>query len=305
MKHREDTWGWILAIDFFFAGMGGAMLVIAGLIDLFVGPGSISMLGNFAAPVFVAMGASLLILELGRPFQSWRVFMNPKSIIGFGAWCMAVAIGCGFIYASFGLSSLPWASVVLLRQLVAIVGIVAGLIVATYPGVLLARHKARPFWTGPGMIVLFMLSSLVTGVAGHMLAGFILPAAFMDVLANMRWIAAGLLALELILWPGYVWVKRTGATTREAEAVQSWISGNYAAAFWGGLLGAGTLLPLGLMLLPGAVFQVIGALLVLFGGALMRWNVIYSGETRTWLPGEEKYRANLPLGDEAFLQAWK
>jgi hypothetical protein len=34
MKPEEDVWGWMLSTDFFLAGMGGAMLVIAALIDL-------------------------------------------------------------------------------------------------------------------------------------------------------------------------------------------------------------------------------------------------------------------------------
>ena len=27
-QHKETTWGWMLAVDFFFAGMGGAMVAI-------------------------------------------------------------------------------------------------------------------------------------------------------------------------------------------------------------------------------------------------------------------------------------
>ncbi len=73
MKHKDDTWGWMLAVDFFFAGMGGAMLVITGIADLFLGPGSTSLLGSILAPLCIAVGASLLILELGRPLRAWRV----------------------------------------------------------------------------------------------------------------------------------------------------------------------------------------------------------------------------------------
>ena len=78
MKHREETWGWMLALDFYFAGMGGGMLFIAGLADLLKGKNLTSILANFAAPLCIAAGAGLLILELGRPFQSWRVFFNQR-----------------------------------------------------------------------------------------------------------------------------------------------------------------------------------------------------------------------------------
>ncbi len=305
MKHKTEVWGWLLAVDFFCAGMGGGMLVVTGLAGLFSGPGATSLLGDFAGPALVALGASFLILELGRPLQAWRVFLNPKAILTIGAWAMTLAIGCGLIYATFGIAAVPWAGWDALRQLLAVGCVVVGLVVAAYPGVLLGRHKSRPFWTGPGIMALFLLSSLLTGLAGHLLAGVILPASGAGLIADLPGWAAGLLGGQLLLWPGYVWIKRTGTTDREAAAAQRWVRGDLSNLFWLGLVGGGTVLPLGLFLLPGVMFQAIGAVLALLGGALMRWLVVRSGETRTWLPGEEKYRANLPHGDEAFLQAWK
>lgn len=304
MKHKEDVWGWMLAVDFFFAGMGAAMLVITGLVDFTLGPGQTSLLANFLAPVFIAIGASFLILELGRPFQSWRVFLNPKAILTIGAWNMLVAIGCGVIYASFGIPGIPWAGWIFIRQLLAVVMVLVGIVVATYPGVLLARHKSRPFWTGPGLVGLFMISSLVTGVGAHMLSTMVVPAQSNTLSTVLPPVLAGLLALQLLLWGGYMWVKRTGATLPEAEAVASWINGDQALAFWGGLLGLGTLLPLVLVLLPSQGAVAVGAVLVLLGGLLMRWMVVHAGEHRTWLPGEQNYLSRLPEGDESFLKAW-
>jgi protein NrfD len=305
MSHKHDTWGWMLAVDFFFAGMGGAMLVIAGLADLLIGSGQTSVLGNFIGPVGIAIGASLLVLELGRPFQSWRVFMNPKAILTFGAWNMLLAIGAGLIFTSFGIAVFPWSGLVAGRKFFALFSVIFGLVVATYPGVLLARHKSRPFWTGTGIMALFLISSLVTGASAHILSGLIIPAAAPAVLAALPGIAAGFLALQFILWIGYVWVKYSGTTEREALAAKRWISGNYSGPFKGILLFAGTLLPLVLFLLSGVAFQAFGALLVLLGGVTMRLLVVYSGQDRTWLPGEQKYRSRLPLGNEEFLRLLK
>jgi formate-dependent nitrite reductase membrane component NrfD len=304
MKHKDDTWGWMLAVDFFFAGMGGAMLLIAGIIDLFPGAGKTSLLGNFLAPVFIAVGAGLLILELGRPLQAWRVFMNPKAILTIGAWNMLLAIGFGLAYASFGIAALPWSGWVLARKVLALLGAVFGLVVATYPGILLGRHKSRPFWSGAGMVVLFLASSLVTGTAAHLLSGLILPPASMDVLAALPGLAAGLLGFQLLLWPVSLWIKSSGTTDREAQAAKRWISGDLSLVYWIGFLLAGTLAPLVFILLAGNVFKGIGGILILLGGLLMRLLVVRSGEERTWLPGEEKYRSRLPHGDEAFLKAW-
>ncbi len=305
MSHKHDTWGWMLAVDFFFAGMGGGMLVIAGLADLFVGEGMTSLLGNVAAPLFVALGACLLVLELGRPFQSWRVFMNPKAIMTFGAWCMLFAIGSGIILASFAISALPWSGLVAGRKFFAVCSVVFGLIVATYPGLLLARHKARPFWTGTGIMSLFMISSLVTGAAAHIFCSIVVPAESAAVIAVLIWFTALLLAMQFIFWIGYVWVKYSGTTEREALAAKRWISGNYSTLFKGGILFAGTLLPFILVLMPGDGFKAVASLLVLLGGLIMRLMVVYSGQDRTWLPGEQKFRSRLPVGDEDFLKILK
>lgn len=305
MKHKHETWGWMLAVDFFFAGMGAGMLVIAGLTDLFMGDIMTSVLGNFLAPIFVGLGACFLVLELGRPLQSWRVFMNPKAILTFGAWNMLLAIGFGFIFASFGIKAFPWSEMTGLRQALAVLCIIVGLIVATYPGVLLARHKSRPFWNGPGMMGLFLVSSLVTGAAAHIVSGWIYPASADLVLAKIPYLVAGLLLFQLILWFGYIWVKLSGATEREGKAARRWVSGDLSASFKGGFLLLGNLLPLILVLIPHSAAQGIGGLLVLAGGVLMRHLVVRGGEDRTWLPGELKFRSRLPHGDEEFMKVLK
>ncbi|MBU2702349.1 formate-dependent nitrite reductase membrane component NrfD [Sporomusaceae bacterium BoRhaA] len=305
MDQKHDVWGWLLAVDIFLAGMGGGMLVIIGILDLFIGTGRTSLLGNLLAPVFIGIGASILILELGRPFQALRVFMNPKATLTIGAWFMSFAITFGFVYASFGIDMFFWSGWVFARKIFAVLCMVCGLVVASYPGVLLGRHKGRPFWNGPGMIILFLLSSLVTGVAAHILSGFVLPPSTLtDVLGTFPKLAAGLLTFQLLLWFGYILVKRSGGTSAEAIASQRWIKGDLSSIFQIGFLLLGTLLPLVLTLSSSQSTQAIGAALVLLGGIIMRILVIRGGEDRTWLPGEQKYRSRLPKGDETFLRAW-
>jgi formate-dependent nitrite reductase membrane component NrfD len=155
------------------------------------------------------------------------------------------------------------------------------------------------------MLVAFLVSSLATAAAAHLLCNlFLLPseAGLQSVLPAL---AAGLLAFQLLFWPAYLWIKRSGTTDREAAAAQLWMNGKFANGYRWGILLAGTLLPLILLLLPGAARQALAAVLALAGGLLIRLLVVYSGAVRTWLPGEEKYRSRLPLGDEAFLKALK
>ncbi|UWG98232.1 polysulfide reductase NrfD [Dehalobacter sp. DCM] len=311
MSHKHhDGFGWMLAVDFFFAGMGAAMLVIAGLADLLLGEGMTSVLGNFVAPLCVCVGAGLLLLELPNPLKGWRVFMNPKAVICFGAYMMTLCIGAGLIYASFGLPFLPWAGFVIARKFFAVCCVIFGLIVATYPGILLGRNKARPFWTGVGMMTIFLLSSLVTGMSCFILSDLLLPAQNVDVMNVMPWLAAAVLAFQLLTWFGYMWVKLTGTTEREAIAAKMWIDGKYAMAFKGGILFIGTFIPLVLFLIAPYIVMAdtllaIGGLCVLLGGLIMRNAVIFAGQERTWLPGEQKFRGKLPHGDEDFMKILK
>lgn len=303
MRYKDEGWGWMLAADFFLAGMGGGMLIIAGLADLFIGGGRTSLLGNVLAPVFIAAGPALLILELGRPFQALRVFLNPKAILTIGAWSMSFAIAAGFAFASFGIDWFPWSGSVFLRKLLAVICALFGLIVATYPGILLGRHKSRPFWNGPGMVTLFFLSSLVTGAVAHSLSGMLWDAPVMDTLHSFPLLTAGLLGMQLLLWFSYIGVKR-GGTEAEAAAARRWTDGDYSISFKVGIIFVGIVLPLVFVTASGTVAQALGALFVLLGNYIMRLKVVASGEERIWLPGEQEYRSRLPLGDEAFLKAW-
>jgi formate-dependent nitrite reductase membrane component NrfD len=206
-------------------------------------------------------------------------------------------------YVPANLYKVPWAASSGWQPVLSGILLLFGLIVASYPGVLLARHVARPFWTGPGIAVLFMLSSLVTAISAHQLLNLIETPQPATLAAGLRWIAAALLALQALLWLIYLYVKRTGGTKPEADAALRWIMGSMAPAFWLGLLGCGTLVPLVLQLfVPNAI--AIAAALAILGGAILRYIVVASGQDRTWIEGEQKYNSRLPRGDEAFLKAW-
>ena len=327
MSTKHQNWGWMLAVDFFFAGMGGGMLVIAAVVELFGGGTRMSLLGNLLGPASMCIGCGFLILELGKPLRAWRVFMNPKAILTFGAWMMSFAIASGFVYAAMAvpLNLIFWREWAMLGKCLAVVNLVTGLVVATYPGILLGRLKGRPMWVGPGMMALFMLSSLATGgalhylcaqlmpVLGTLLAPMLIPGSALFFLSGVLvpvpdaiiWRVlpggiAALLLLQLLLWSGYLWVKQSGATAAEAASAQRWINGNLSLAFRCFMI-LGTIAPLVLMLLPMQAAAALGAVLVLLGGVTMRLLTVRSGEDRTFLPGEQKYRLRLPTGNEEFL----
>jgi formate-dependent nitrite reductase membrane component NrfD len=252
----------------------------------------------------MCVGSGFLVLELGRPLHAWRVFMNPKAILTIGAWMMTLAILSGFLYAAMDLplNLIFWRDWAILGKALAAINLVTGLTVATYPGVLLGQHKGRPFWAGPGIMTLFLLSSLVTGCALHYLCGLLVPAPAANFWHAIPGLVAGLLLFQLLLWAGYLWIKLNGATAEEAASALRWTSGDLSLAFKIGFVALGTVAPLVLVLLAAPAEQAIGAGLVLLGGLTMRLLAVRSGEDRTMLPGERRYNLRLPTGDEEFLR---
>jgi protein NrfD len=300
MKYEHSHWGWMLAADLFLGGAGGGLLVIAAGGELFLGIRAPAATGLTAA-VLLTLGASLLVLELGRPLQSWRVFLNPRALLTVGAWMMLLGIGFGPVYASFGVPVFPWSSMTVLRLAAAAGCLLCGLGVSTYSGIFLGKMKGRSFWSGPGLTALFVLSALTTGAAALDVICYALPAGgeshFLPGLMTL------LLALQGVLWPAYVVVRASSGTLHEAQAARRWLMGDKAAAFWVGIFGLGILVP---FLLAGVGREPAMALAdatALLGGLVMRLSVI-AGDDRIWLPGEEAFAASLPRSDDPIFHTW-
>jgi formate-dependent nitrite reductase membrane component NrfD len=107
-------------------------MIISTVSDLFFNTGNLFLPASFAATVLLAIGAGLLVFELGRPFQFRRVFSREKAIMTAGAWMIGILIVVSFAYGTFQLSFLPWYGVEGLRRAVAVIGLILGAGVVIY-----------------------------------------------------------------------------------------------------------------------------------------------------------------------------
>jgi protein NrfD len=310
----ERAWGWPIALDLFLAGLGGGIMIISAAADLFFGTGNLFLPASFAATVLLAMGASLLVFELGRPFQFPRVFSRQKAIMTFGSYMLSLLMAVSFAYGTFLFSFLPWHAIEWLRHVVAAIGLLLGVGVVVYTGVLPASMKARPFWHGPALPVLFMVSAISNGIAvqyllvrvlssGSVVAiGTILDVAIMESLLTAANIV--LLVVELIVLFIYVLSMRASAAPPAAQAANAWLKGRQKLSFWAGLVVIGLIAPLVLYAVGIDITWILASLGVLIGGIVLRFLIVYSGDRRL-LPGEAEFLAKLPSGDEEFLRAWE
>jgi formate-dependent nitrite reductase membrane component NrfD len=103
----------------------------------------------------------------------------------------------------------------------------------------------------------------------------------------------------------YVLMMRSTAGEDAGRIAEEWLSGPKKLAFWGGLVGAGLLIPGLLYIIPTeGIGATLAPIFVLVGGLVLRFLVVYA-DKRTQLPGEAEYYSRLPDSDELFLKAWK
>jgi Ni/Fe-hydrogenase subunit HybB-like protein len=188
-------------------------------------------------------------------------------------------------------------------RILAAAGIPVALFLHGYAGFIFGSVKANALWMTPLMPVIFIVSAVVSGVAFCLLI-YILTTAATKLLARRRRaratspapvavqgvevevvrITARYLVVFLVL---AISLELLDVVFRRYTAVKSWdvvrsaVYGNEFRQVFVLQYGIGNLIPLVLLLIPRLSVKraVAGALLVLFGVFMMRWNVVIGGQS--------------------------
>jgi len=327
-KLTKHYWVWPIAWYLFLGGLGGGTLTLSGIfdfafrngiIDLGTGPlpevGSVFALAVFIGVAALGIGSFLLVFELGQPLVFLRVFLSSTAIIKYGACLLVLAMGFGFVYFLFFLPpewNLFYYSWTWIRDICCALMIIFGLGIMVYTGVLLSSMKSKPFWNTPALPVLFTVSALSTASALMALTAGIWPGSTFGLerevqhflVENLHVIDSVLVIGEIVVLLVYV-LLQYGAGNVTARAVATkWLRGSFAVPFWGGMLLAALLIPFLSYMAGGVMATHVAPVLVLAGGLLLRFMIVYS-DARRAIPGEERYWSRVPKGDEKFLTAWK
>jgi polysulfide reductase chain C len=316
MSKHTHVWSWPIAGYLFLGGLGAGMIIVATVADLAFGLGSIFIPCAAGSIVALGLGSFLLIFELGRPFQFWRVFSKEKAILTFGAWMVIALVIFDIIYFSFWFVFIPWSGIVLLRQIIGVICLLLGWGVMLYTGVELSSMKARVFWNTPVLPVLFVLSGLLVGAAAdNLLIGVwpklpdLMAPPFIEspifVLASvqgyLKIIITMLTVLVLVATFVYVLMMYFAGSSGARKAATRWLTGSYAWAFWGGLVIVGLIIPLFLQAFNSPLLLAFSWVCIIIGGLCLRFLVVYCDDRRE-LNGEALYQKRLPDGDEDFLK---
>ena len=266
--------GWEMSIVwyFFLGGIAGGAYFTAAIADN-VGSRrdqTVARVGYLLSLPLVAVCGVLLIADLGVPKRFMNMilhfkFWDPMSI---GAW--AVGIFGAFAFVSSVLSFTSSESMAQLRRRISLVGMLFGFFLAGYTGILLS-NSAMPFWGDSRLMgALFLASGGSTGMAAVALIMFLTGRSVGEAWHKIEVADRYSMLVEMLVLALFLGV--LGA------AAQPITTGHFARLFWGGLVGAGLIVPLLLNLFGNRVraLGLVSAVLVLVGGFILRYVVVMS-----------------------------
>jgi formate-dependent nitrite reductase membrane component NrfD len=269
---KAPGWEMPIVIYFFLGGIAGGAYFTAVIADNFgsVRDRSVARVGYLLSLPLVALCGLLLIIDLGVPSRFMNMmlhfkFWDPMSI---GAW--AVGVFGAFTFVSSVLSFSASESTASLRRKIGLVGMLFGFFLASYTGVLLS-NSAQPFWADARLMgALFLASGASTGMAAVALIMFVLGESTGEAWHKIEVADRYSMIFEIIVLAAFIGL--LGAAARPIT------SGHFGPLFWGGLVIAGLLVPLGLNFM-GHRARALGAasaVLVLVGGFVLRYVVVMS-----------------------------
>jgi formate-dependent nitrite reductase membrane component NrfD len=313
----QHIWRWEIAVYLYMAGMGAGAFVIGMFVLWFMKPEVPITLFGFNldiakpallwGPLFVAVGAPFLILDLGIKTRFIYACLNPRTswlARGFFILSAFIVLGLAVFAASILFPQLFNAQPALWLVL-EVISVIFAFSTAIYTGVLLKSVKYIPVWNTPLLPVLFLASALSTGSMGVILAmlGSELLFTSADVFAVVAHTVVSyervLIVIEAIVLAIYLY-SRYRAKDQGETSVKLLLSGKLKPLFWGGIVLIGFVFPLALEYIYSCcpespeLLYATGAFL-LCGGFFLRLGVLASG-VKEQLPMRKYMEMKYQLG---------
>lgn len=258
-------WGWEVSGYVWTKAISAGSILIPGIGDLAGWMPMSSEQWFFAigtSIVFLLFTGILLVMDLDRPDRFLNVLLRPS----WSSWLVrggyAITIFGGLLVALGLTHFIEWyrfTNVILMATLVIAV------VVAVYTAYLFAQAKGRDFWQSPTLALHMLVHSLMAGSVVFLIFSMIFS-------MQSEWIpylSSALIATIVInLVTMGIELTTTHPTQLAAKTVSLITRGRYKNRFWWGVILAGNIIPLILMIIPGTMSAavLIGAgVLVLVG----------------------------------------
>jgi len=314
------SWGWEIALYLFLGGLAAGLIIYTAFYTLtnkdkkyFTATKITPMFSSF----FLIFGLLALFIDLHHKLFFWQLYtsINLRSPMSWGAWTLLVITPLIITLSILNLKELlpvvnfskfkilklvitpinsnlinwQWKySIVvkiesfLQKNIKAILWLLLGygIILGMYTGILLSAFNARPLWNTSVLGLLFLTSGLSTAAAFIMLIS--------KNKEEIKWFSKVdlvMIAIELFLII-HMFMGFLASTKVQIDAANMFLGGQYTVVFWVFVVFMGLIFPaiLEIMELKGMhVNHKISDILVLFGGLILRFVIIYAGQNSRYL----------------------
>ncbi len=243
---HPTPWGWKVSAYIWTKSIaaGAFLLPAAGLaLGLVADNPLLAWGGPILALIFLAITAGLLVWDLQRPDRFYTILIRPqwRSWVAIGTYILlffAVVVGLSLLAALAGAGGL--------MQVLWWPGGVLAILAAIYTGFLFAQSKARDLWLSPALPVHLLVQAALAGAASLALLGTVVETTVQTEEFLRTVLLWGLIANLFIILVGELWLPH--GTRDAAKAAQMILRGQYSQRFWAGVVGAGHVLPVILLI---------------------------------------------------------
>lgn len=291
-------WHWQIPLYLFLGGLAAGILFFAALFYLRGKENEYRAavrLAPMITPVLLVLGLLALLLDLKHKLYFWQLYttIRLESPMSWGAWTLMVVTPLSFIWAAIHMRDVfpkwdwkyHWLKnletfFIRYKRVLAWIMAVFSIILGVYTGILFSAFNARPLWNTSILGPLFLVSGLSTGAATVIL--FSRNHEEKKVFARLDIL---LIAIELFLIV-HMFMGFLASTQVQIDAANLFLGGPYTAPFWMLVVVMGLVLPAVLESLELMKFRIpvyFPAILVLFGGLMLRFILAYAGQMSRWL----------------------
>ena len=294
-----NDWGLFVVIYFFVAGIAGGAYFTSAIIDLF-GSNEDRKIANIGYKItfpMVIIGVICLIADLGSPMRFLHMmgtlkYLSPMSM---GSWAL-LAFGLFSLLANILImaeepkykgtaveTAAKTISALFSREILAGIGAPIGIFLAAYTGVLLGTTNL-PLWGESRLLgALFFISGVSTSIAVMWLIIERQKIAAPSTFEKLKKVDNIAIILELVILIFFL-VALGSASPESNKAVVHLLTGSYGVLFWLGVVVIGLLAPLAIQIRETlgkageAKMNLLIAIMILFGGFLLRFVIVYAGQ---------------------------
>jgi protein NrfD len=291
-------WHWQIPLYLFLGGLAAGILFFAALFYLRGKENEYRAAVKIApmiVPVLLILGLFALFLDLKHKAFFWQLYtvIRLESPMSWGAWTLMIITPLAFIWSALHIREVfpnwdwkyQWlknleAFFQKYKKVIAWLMAIYAVILGVYTGILFSAFNARPLWNTSILGPLFLVSGLSTGAATA-----ILFSKNHEERKTFARIDLLLIAIELFLIV-HMFMGFLASTQVQIDAANLFLGGPYTAPFWMFVVALGLILPAILEALELMKYKIpvfIPAVLVLFGGIMLRFILAYAGQMSRWL----------------------